>query len=69
MSREIIFALVAIASGIFSIVGSVKDLDVFFTNRRAKLFVKILGRKGARVFYGLLGIVLIGIGVFLFLEG
>lgn len=36
---------------------------------RAGLFVKTIGRQGARVVYGLFGIVLITIGVLLLLIG
>ena len=52
-------------AGVFSIAGAVKDWDWFMNNRRAALFVSLFGRQGARVFYGVLGVVLIGLGGFL----
>ncbi|MEO0375214.1 MAG: immunity 17 family protein [Cyanobacteria bacterium P01_A01_bin.17] len=56
---------VAIACGVFSICGAVTDWDWFMNNRRARLFVRLLGRTGARLFYGLLGSCLIILGVLL----
>lgn len=51
--------LVCICAGVFSIFCALKDYDFFMESRKAVLFVKILGRNGARVFYVLLGIFLI----------
>lgn len=48
-----------IASGIFAMLGSILNWDFFFESRKAKTFVNILGRKGARIFYLILGIVVI----------
>lgn len=31
------------------------DWDWFMNSRRARFFVKVFGRMGARIFYGLLG--------------
>lgn len=56
---EALFRLVFILGGAFSIFCSVKDYDWFFNNHRAKPFVFLLGRNGARVFYILLGIFII----------
>jgi hypothetical protein len=49
--------------GLFSMAGGLFDWNWFMTNRRAWLFVKLLGRTGARVFYVLLGLGLIILGI------
>ena len=48
-----------IALGIFSIVAAILNLDWYFQTSGAMTFVKWLGRKGARIFYALLGLGLI----------
>ena len=51
------------ACGIFSICGAAMDWDWFMNNRRARFFVRILGRNGARIFYALLGMGLFVLGL------
>jgi hypothetical protein len=51
-----------VAIGAFAALGGIKNWDWFMNNRRARLFVTILGRDGARVFYVLLGLFIAGIG-------
>lgn len=53
------------AAGIFSICGAVFDWDWFMNNRRARFFVSIFGRNGARLFYIVLGMLLIVFGILL----
>jgi small neutral amino acid transporter SnatA (MarC family) len=50
------------AAGVFTVLGAAADWDWFMNNRRAALFVRMFGRDGARVFYVLLGLLLVGIG-------
>jgi len=47
----------------FSLAGAMFNWDWFMNDRRAAFFVSVFGRTGARVFYALLGIALIGIGI------
>ncbi len=47
--------LLIMAAGGFSIAGAVGDWDFFMHNRKARIWVALLGRGGARVFYGILG--------------
>lgn len=54
--------ILIIAAGAFSILGGVNDWDTFMNNRRARLFVRLFGRRGARIFY-------IGLGAFLVVGG
>lgn len=55
--------LFLMAAGIFSIAGAALDWDWFITSRKARLFVSLFGRDGARIFYGLLGTVVTVIGL------
>ena len=50
-------------AGVFAVTGAVCDWNWFFDSRKGKSFVKLLGRGGARVFYVLLGIFLLGLGL------
>ena len=61
--------LFAIAAGIFSLLGGINNWDWFMKSFRAGIFVKTIGRQGARVVYGILGVVMIVIGVLLLLIG
>lgn len=47
------FAVAAV--GVFAICGGVFDWDFFMNHRKARFFIRLLGRTGARIFYGLLG--------------
>jgi len=49
--------------GLFSIVCSVMNYDFFIESGKAKFIVKVMGRNGARGFYGLLGLGLFIAGV------
>lgn len=55
-------ALLAVA-GAFPIVAAWRDWDWFFNHRKARLFVAMFGRSGARIFYAFLGFVLGGIAL------
>ena len=48
-------------AGLFSIGGAVSDWDWFMNNSRARFFVQVFGRNGARVFYVLLGLGLVAV--------
>ena len=58
---ELIKIVLLGAVGIFAIVSSIFNWDFFFENRRAAFFVKTFGRNGARIFYIILGVVIIGL--------
>ncbi|MGB0432335.1 MAG: immunity 17 family protein [Bacteroidia bacterium] len=55
MQNTLLSILVA-GAGAYSIVASINDWEFFFKSRRATLFVKMFGRKGARIFFSLLGL-------------
>ncbi|HEV8321267.1 MAG TPA: immunity 17 family protein [Myxococcota bacterium] len=59
--RSLVVSLVCLGAGAFSLLGAWYDWDFFFNSRRAWLFVTLFGRTGARVFYALVGLSLIGL--------
>ncbi len=59
-----IFAL----AGLVSLLASVFNWEWFFTSRSAQSIVRGGGRGKARLFYGLLGVLFIGMAVFFFIE-
>lgn len=56
---------VLVAAGAFAMFCSAMNFDWFFNSRKAKMFVKIFGRTGARIFYVILGTAITTIGVLL----
>ena len=60
---EYFILILFITLGIFSIIAAILNLDWYFQTNGAMTFVKWLGRKGARIFYVLLGLGLIACGV------
>lgn len=59
---EYFILILFIALGVFSIVAGAFNFDWYFETSGAMTFVKWLGRKGARIFYVLLGVGLIVCG-------
>lgn len=57
-SDMLIFVLF-ILLGSLSLIAAIFNFDWYFNTQGAEMFVKWFGRKGARVFYVLLGITLI----------
>lgn len=55
-------SILFVFAGLFSIAGAILDWEWFMTSRRAAMFVRLLGRTGARIFYTLLGLFLVGVG-------
>ena len=60
-----IYGIFFVLAGLFSILGAVKNWDFFMNNRKAYIWVKLFGRNGARIFYGILSFVIaiIGLGI------
>lgn len=59
-------AWVLVAIGLFTVCGALFDWSWFMGNRRARLFVALFGRGGARVVYGLIGGAMLGFAAGLF---
>ena len=63
MSEQGIQGLIAILFGIFTMVCAYKDYEWYMGNHKAKFFVNLLGRDGARAFYGVLGFIITLLGL------
>lgn len=61
MNNEAIIMVFCAVAGGFSLLASVFNWDFFFNSRQASFFMDLFGRKGTRVFYGILGLLLIGV--------
>lgn len=57
-----------VLAGIVAILASVLNWNWFFNARNAQLIVRNVGRQRARLFYGVLGLILIGMAVFFYFE-
>ncbi len=55
--------VLSILGGLFSLAGALFDWEFFMSNYRAAVFVRWLGRTGARILYAVLGLFLVGMGV------
>lgn len=60
-------ALFAIA-GVLSLLASICNWNWFFTAQNAQFIVRNVGRKRARLFYGLIGIAMLGMACYFFLH-
>lgn len=54
--------------GVVSVMAAICNWDWYFDTRNAKQIVNNVGRKRARIFYAVLGIILIGTAIFFFVE-
>lgn len=57
-----------VLAGITSLMAAVFNWEWFFTTRNAQSIVRNVGRGRARLFYAVLGCILIGMGIFFFVE-
>lgn len=62
-------AVVAVCCGFLTFLSAYHDVDWFMNHHKARFFVKLLGRSGARMFYMILGIILIGLSIYLAISG
>ncbi|MCD7931439.1 MAG: immunity 17 family protein [Tannerellaceae bacterium] len=62
-TSEYFFLFLFIAIGGLSLAAALFNMEWFFTTRQAATFVNWLGRFGARLFYGILGVALIACGI------
>ena len=67
MSPYIVQLLFLIA-GIISILAAILDWNWFFNSQNARFFVQYFGRKHARLFYGILGLMLIIMSIVLMIS-
>jgi small neutral amino acid transporter SnatA (MarC family) len=62
------YGIVFIVGGLFSIVCAAMDFDWFMNHRRARFFVRVFKRNGARIFYVVIGLVLAALGFLLLFK-
>jgi len=62
-----VMGLLFLAIGLFAICGAGYDWEWFMNHRKARFFVAVLTRTGARIFYALLGGGLATLGVLMML--
>ena len=65
--QYIVHGIFAMA-GILSLLAAVGNWEWFFTSRSAQSLVRWRGRKAARIFYAVLGIVFIGMAIYFFVA-
>lgn len=51
---EYFILVIFIALGLFSLTAAILNIDWYFKTSGAATFIKLFGRQGARIFYGLL---------------
>jgi predicted transporter len=49
--------------GLFSVAGGILNWDWFFADRKAKPIVRSFGRTGARIFYVIIGLAVMTLGI------
>ena len=67
MSQYIIQGIFS-AAGVTALLAALFNWDWFFTARNTQFIVNNVGRRQARWFYGVLGLILIGTAVFFYLN-
>lgn len=60
---DVWMGIIVILVGLFTLGGAIGNWDWFMNNRRARFFVAILSRTGARIFYGILGALFVLLGL------
>ncbi len=68
MRGEVVLLALIFGVGFYTIIAAYLDWDWFFRHHRARPIVGLFGRQGARVFYILLGGLLVGMGACLLLS-
>ena len=61
--EAIFLGLLVAGSGAFSLICAALDAEWFMNARKARGVVSIFGRQGARAFYIILGLILVGVGI------
>lgn len=68
MTAHYIIQSVFVSLGILSVMASAFNWEWFFTADSSRFIVRTLGRKKSRIFYALLGLTMIAVGVLFFLS-
>lgn len=67
MEQNVVTGVIAMLVGAFTIFCAANDYDFFMNHHKAQFFVRLLGRNRTRVFYSLLGIFIVILGMVLVL--
>ncbi len=57
-----------VIAGLLSLLASIFNWNWFFTAQNAQFIVQNVGRTKARIFYGVLGLVMLGMAVYFYLH-
>ena len=68
MTSQYLIQGIFAAAGIVSLLAALLDWNWFFTTRNTQFIVRNVGRRQARLFYGILGVILIATAVFFVLN-
>lgn len=66
---DVVIAVLVILAGGFTLLGGVLDWDWIMNSRRARMFVALFGRQGARIFYVILGVIIMLVGFVALIAG
>ena len=61
--KYILLGLAIVATGLFSIICSLKECSWFFNNYKAKRFVDAFGFRATKIIYVVIGLFLVGVGL------
>ena len=61
--HPVVIGLIFTFVGLFSLAGGVLDWNWFMNHYRSRFMTHVLGRSGARIFYSVLGIALVVLGL------
>jgi hypothetical protein len=67
-TAEIFVGILFLGIGLFSFLAGTMNWNWFFQTVNASIFLRWFGRKGARIFYSIIGLMIFFIG-FMFLSG
>nr|WP_319397717.1 immunity 17 family protein [uncultured Carboxylicivirga sp.] len=59
MHKELLIQIFLIVVGVFTLLGASLKWNFFLKNRKARLIVHLFGQSGARIFYALIGSILV----------
>lgn len=68
-NKELIMIIFSVGAGAFTLLASILNWNFFFESRKARFFVKIFGRNGSRIFYGILGVFFFFLAYKMYTEG
>ncbi|NCC09548.1 MAG: hypothetical protein EOM31_03430 [Bacteroidia bacterium] len=68
MKGQYIVQLIFGLAGLTALLASLLNWNWFFSTRNAQSIMANVGRKRARLFYGILGVIIIGMALFFFIA-